>query len=86
MDKGEKGRKGVSRPHAGRRHCSTCPPRLPTIYFFQFTLELYKSDSGFCAVASPYVFDSASAAAVVQSQLHEPCSLYYFVSLCMRQN
>jgi len=33
-----------------------------------------------------YLYSGASAAAVVQSQLHEPCSLYYFVSLYTRQS
>jgi len=32
------------------------PPRLPTIYFFQFTLELHKVRQQLCAVASPNIF------------------------------
>jgi len=49
---------------------------------FQLTLELLKVWQWLCAAACPNIFlHSATAAAIVQSRLHEPCSVYYFASL-----
>jgi len=58
------------------------PPQLTTISFFQLTLELHKVWQRLCPVASSC---SATAAAVVQSRLHEPRSVYYFASFYVRQ-
>ena len=49
----------------------TCPTRLPTIYFFQLTLELHRVWQRLCAVVSRNISCSATAAAVVQSRQHK---------------
>jgi len=63
-------------------HWGTCPLHFPQFNFFQFTLQLHKSDSNFVRwprQTYTYLY-SATAAAVVQLRLHYLCSLYYFMS------
>jgi len=55
---------------------------------FNFFIQLYsctKSDSDFVRLPLQTYLYSATAAAVIQSRLHEPCSLYYFASFYARQ-
>jgi len=70
---------GVARYVALQGH--TGPPRLPRIYFFQWILELHKSDSDFVRLPlQTYIFVLCDSSAVAQSRLYEPCSVYYFDS------
>jgi len=64
---------------------ATCPLDFQQFNFFQFTLELHKVWQRVLRLPLRIYLYSASATAVVQSQPHEPSSLYYFVSLYMRQ-
>jgi len=70
-------------------HWDTCPLDFQRFNFFQLTLELHEVWHGLCAhflrLPLQTCLYSAIAAAVVQSRLHEPCSVYYFTSFYVRQ-
>jgi len=60
----------------------TCSVDFKQFNFFQLTLELH---SDFVRLPLQTYLYSATAAAVVMSRLHEPCSVYYFASFYVRQ-
>jgi len=54
--------------------------------FFQLTLQLRSLTATLCSCLSKHIYcATAAAAAVVQSRLHEPYSVYYFASFYVRQ-
>ena len=56
-------------------------PQFPTIHFFSVNFRAAQSLTVTFDVVSLNIFlYSVTAAAVVQTRLHEPCSVYYFVS------
>ena len=64
-------------------HWRTCILDFQQLIFVQLTLELH---SGFVWLPpQAQMLHPATAAAVVQSRLHEPCSVYYFASVYVRQ-
>jgi len=72
-------------------HCmGHVPLDLQQFNFFPITLEVHKVRQRlYCAVDSSniliFILYSTTAAAVVQSRLHEPCSVYYLASFYARQ-
>jgi len=73
-----------------RRQLSGTGERAPStsnnLIFFQLTLELHKECcSDFVRLPLQTCLSSATAAAVVQSRLHEPRSVYYFAPFCVQQ-
>jgi len=63
-------------------HWGTCPLDLPTIYYF-FSVN-FRTAQSVRLNRQTYLY-SATAAALVQSGLHEPCSVYCLASFYVRQ-
>ena len=61
------------------------PPLASNNLIFQLTLECTKSDNDFVRLPLQTYLYSATAAALVQSRLREPCSVYYFASFYVWQ-
>ena len=58
-------------------HWGTCPLDFQQFNFFRLTLELHEVWRRLCTVPLQTHLYSATAAAVVQSRLREPCWVYY---------
>jgi len=64
----------------------TCPLDFQKFNYFIQLYRCTKSDSDFVRLSVlPKILYSAGAAAVIQSRLHEACSVYYFASFYVRQ-
>ena len=72
---------------AMKHRAARAPLDFQRFIFFQLILELHTQSltATLCGCFSKHLY-SATAAAVVQSRLHEPCSVYYFfASFCVRR-
>ena len=67
-------------------HRGTCPLDFQQFKFFSVDFRAAQSlRATLCGCLSKQVLYSATAAAVVQSRLREPCSVYYFASFDARR-